>query len=304
MLSRRRCLVLVMAGLVAAMMLGHAVPALAQTNKADEEKVVAQAEKKNPEEKVKPEEKGNPEEKGTTKGESARAPSTVSILLGIIIGALLVGGGLLARARATSVGPASSEEAASFVDVVRRVVIRPVEFFASLPRGGNLLNPLLFALICTEISAVLGWLLVLFGVGSEPGVNPNPQNLGLPSILTPGSPVVSVILALIGGAIGIFLASIIQQLLVRLIVGARNSGYAATFRVASYTQVTSLVNWVPIVGPLLALYGIYLSIVGIREMHGTTMGKAALVVLIPFAVVLVVVLVILLAVGAMSLFQR
>jgi hypothetical protein len=151
------------------------------------------------------------------------------------------------------------------VDVVRWVVLRPVEFFAGLPRGGNLLNPLLFALICTEISAVLGWLLVLVGVGSGPGGNPNPQNLGLPSIFTPGSPVVSVILALIGGAIGIFLAAIIQQLLVRLIVGARNSGYAATFRVASYTQVTSLVNWIPILGSLLALYGIYLSIVGIRE---------------------------------------
>jgi hypothetical protein len=76
----------------------------------------------------------------------------------------------------------------------------------------------------------------------------------------------------------------IQQLLVRLIVGANNSGFGSTFRVASYTQVTSLVNWIPIVGPLLALYGLYLSIVGIREMHNTTTGKAALVILIPFAV--------------------
>ena len=294
MLSRRRCLVLVTAAFAVAMMVGHAVPTLAQTNKADEGKVVAQAEKKNPED------KGKPEEKGTIKGGSAPAPSTGSILLGVVVGALLTGGGLLARTRISRVGPASSEEAAGFVDVGRRVVLRPVEFFASLPRGGNLLNPLLFALICTEISAVLGWLLVLVGVGSGPGVNPNPQNLGIPSILTPGSPVASVILALIGGAIGIFLAAIIQQLLVRLVVGPRNSGYEATFRVASYTQVTSLVNWVPIIGPLLALYGIYLSIVGIREMHGTTTGKAALVVLIPFAVVLVV----LLTVGAMLLFQR
>ena len=297
-LNRRRCLGLVTVALAAAMMAGPTIPALAQTNKADQEKLVAQAEKKNPEEKVKPEGKGVPKE------ESAPAPSTGSILLGMVIGALITGGGLLARARVSRVGPASSEEAAGFVDVVRRVVLRPVEFFASLPRGGNLLNPLLFALICTEISAILGWLLVLVGVGSEPGVNPNPQNLGLPSILTPGSPVVSVILALIGGAIGIFLAAIIQQLLVRLIVGARNSGYGATFRVASYTQVTSLVNWIPLIGPLLALYGIYLSIVGIREMHGTTTGRAALVVLIPFAVVLVVVLVVLLTVGAMLLFQR
>lgn len=133
--------------------------------------------------------------------------------------------------------------------------------------------------------------------------NPNPQNLGFPSVFTPASPVVSVIMALIGGAISIFLAALIQQILVRLIVGARNSGYGATFRVASYTQVTSLVNWIPIVGPLLALYGIYLAIVGIREVHGTTTGRAALVVLIPFAVA-VLVLVVLIAVGAALFAQR
>ena len=56
-------------------------------------------------------------------------------------------------------------------------------------------------------------------------------------------------------------------------MGATNSGFQATFRVASYTQVTSLVNWIPLIGPLLTLYGVYLSIVGIREMHETTMGN-------------------------------
>jgi len=175
----------------------------------------------------------------------------------------------------------------SFIDVVRRVVLHPVGFFRGLPLGGSFVNPLVFALICIEISAILGALLVLGGVGTSPGFNPNPQNVGVPSIFAPGSPVASIILAPIGGAVGVLVAALIQQLLVRLIVGARNSGFGATFRVASYTQVTSLVNWVPIVGPLLALYGIYLSVVGIREMHGTTTGKAALVVLIPFVVVVV-----------------
>jgi hypothetical protein len=84
---------------------------------------------------------------------------------------------------------------------------------------------------------------------------------------------------------------------VRLVVGQNNSGFASTFGVASYTQVTGLVNWIPIVGPLIALYGLYLSVVGIREVHGTTTGKAALVVLIPFAVVLVVAFIVLAWVG-------
>ena len=87
-------------------------------------------------------------------------------------------------------------------------------------------------------------------------------------------------------------------------MGENNSGFVSTFRVASYTQVTGLVNWVPIVGPLVALYGLYLSILGIREVHGTSTGKAALVVLIPFAVVLVVALIVLAWVGFTIFNQR
>lgn len=189
-----------------------------------------------------------------------------------------------------------SDPVNSFVDVVRRVVLRPSRFFAELPRRGDFAGPLVFALICIEISVILGVILgelfLLLQVGSRhPGFNPNPQNLWFPSIFLPETPLLSIIIAPIGGAIGIVVAAGVQQLLVRLVVGERNSGFGATFRVASYTQVTGLVNWIPIIGPLLALYGLYLSIVGIREMHGTTTAKAAMVVLIPFAVAFLVALV-------------
>jgi hypothetical protein len=191
----------------------------------------------------------------------------------------------------------------SFADVVKRVVLQPVRYFAGVPRSGSLLNPLVFALVCVVISAILSALLVLAGVQQNPGLNPNPQN-AIPSVFAPGSAVLGVLFAPIGGAIGLFVVAAIQQLLVRLIVGANNSGFGATFRVASYTQVTSLVNWIPIVGPLVALYGLYLSVVGIREVHATTTGKSALVVLIPFAVVLVVALIVVAAAGIAVLSQR
>ena len=189
-----------------------------------------------------------------------------------------------------------SNPANSFVDVARRVVLQPVRFFAGLPRGGNLLNPLVFALVCIVVSAILSGLLVLLGVQQNPGFNPNPQN-AIPSTFAPTSALASILFAPIGGAIGIFVAAAIQQLLVRLVVGENNRGFASTFKVASYTQVTALVNWVPVIGPLVALYGLYLSIVGIREIHGTTTGKAALVILIPFLVVLAVAVILLAWVG-------
>ena len=189
-----------------------------------------------------------------------------------------------------------SNPANSFVDVARRVVLQPVRFFGGLPRDQNLLNPLVFALVCIVVSAILSGLLVLLGVQQNPGFNPNPQN-AIPSTFAPTSALASILFAPIGGAIGIFVAAAVQQLLVRLVVGENNQGFASTFKVASYTQVTALVNWVPVIGPLVALYGLYLSIVGIREIHGTTTGKAALVVLIPFLVVLVVAVIALAWVG-------
>jgi hypothetical protein len=183
----------------------------------------------------------------------------------------------------------------SFVDTVRRVVLQPVGFFAALPRSGSLLNPLIFALICTEISVILGGILGLVGVreGFVAG-----YGFQVPENQDFGEFIGSVIFAPIGGVIGVFVVAGIGQLVVRLVVGATNSGFGATFRVASYTGVTSLVSWIPIIGGILALYGIYLAVVGIREMHGTTTGKALLVVLIPVIVVVVLALLGLLVVGA------
>ena len=183
----------------------------------------------------------------------------------------------------------------SFADVVRRVVLQPVGFFAGLPRRGSLLNPLVFALICTEIAAIVGGILSLAGVGGAFVTGYGfqaPENQGL------GEFIGSVVFAPMGGAIGVFVVAGIAHLLVRLVVGANNAGFGATFRVAAYTSVTSLVSWIPFVGGLLALYGIYLSVVGIREMHNTTTGKALVVVVLPALVIVVLALLGLLVAGA------
>jgi hypothetical protein len=163
----------------------------------------------------------------------------------------------------------------TFIATVQAVVLRPVDFFRGILRQGDLINPLIFALICYEVYAIVGGLLRLVGFGAS-----NQNFVGF---------LVSIILAPFFAAIGLFIGAGILHLLVILIVGSRNSGFEATFRVAAYSAVTSLVSWIPYIGGLLSLYGIYLGIVGIREVHNTTTGKAALVVLIPAAIVLLLV---------------
>ena len=171
----------------------------------------------------------------------------------------------------------------SFINTVRNVVTAPVGFYRSIPTRGNLLNPLIFAIICYEVSAILGGLLSLAGVYGSEGF---------------GSYIVSLILAPIFAAIGLFIGAGILHLLVMLIIGSRNAGFEGTVRVSAYASVTSLVSWIPVIGWIASLYGIYLAIVGIREVHSTTTGKAAIVVLIPAVVVLLLVLAIIAAVGA------
>jgi hypothetical protein len=190
----------------------------------------------------------------------------------------------------------ASNPVASFTDVVRRVVARPAEFFSGIPRRGNYLAPLVFALICIEISTILGGLLRL---AWQPEMTGGVRFQGIAYGF--GDFIADVILTPIGAAIGLFVFAAIAHLLVMLFVGQGNSGYESTFRVVCYVSVTSLVNWIPLIGGLLALYGLYLAVVGIREMHSTTTGRAALVVLLPIGVILLLVLIIVLVAGAVIL---
>jgi hypothetical protein len=170
----------------------------------------------------------------------------------------------------------------SFISTVQRVVLQPVDFFRGIPRQGDFINPLIFAIICYAVAGILGGLISLAFTSR-----------GFIGFIS------SIIFEPIAGVIGLFIVAGILYLLVMLIIGSGNAGYEATFRVLAYSSVVNLVSWIPIIGGILSLYALYLGIVGIREVHTTTTGKAALVVLIPAAVVLLIVFLI---VGAAALF--
>jgi hypothetical protein len=174
----------------------------------------------------------------------------------------------------------------SFVDVVRRVVFQPTAFFAGLPRQGNLLNPLVFALICIEISVILVGLLTFVDVpGGITWMFGVREDQGFLAFLG------GLVIAPLAGTVGIFLTALVTHLLVVLVVGSGHSGFGSTFRIVAYSSVTGLVGWIPFVGWLASLYRLYLATVGIRETHATTTGRALLVVLLPAILILVLVLV-------------
>ena len=194
--------------------------------------------------------------------------------------------GASAGARAQGGDYNLSDPVGSFVDVVRRVVFQPTAFFAGLPRQGSFLNPLVFALICIEISVILVGLLTFIDVpGGITWLFGARGDQGFLAFLG------GLVIAPIAGAVGIFLTALVTHLLVILVVGSGHSGFGSTFRIVAYSSVTSLVGWIPFIGWLASLYRLYLATVGIREMHATTTGRALLVVLLPAILILVLVVV-------------
>ena len=172
----------------------------------------------------------------------------------------------------------------SFSSTVQRVVLQPADFFRGIRRQGDFLNPLIFAIICTAISALLSGIIAVLIAA----VGAGDQGFGAAAVGFFGG----VILAPIYTAVGLFIGAGIFHLLVMLLVRPSNAGFEATFRVVAYASVTQLVSWlavIPILGILVSLivglYGLFLAVVGIREVHSTTTGTAALVVLIPAVVV-------------------
>ena len=175
----------------------------------------------------------------------------------------------------TNLGP-------SFVQTVREVLLNPVGFFRGIRRQGDFVNPLIFAIICALASGVIGGILgFLISLATGNGIGSSFASLVGTILFTP-----------IFTAIGLFIAAAIYHLLVLLLGGPSHQGYEATFRVVAYASVLQLFSWlgvIPILGALvllaIAVYNVVLSVLGIREMHGTTTGRAVAIVLIPVVVV-------------------
>lgn len=184
----------------------------------------------------------------------------------------------------------------SFISTVRALVLDPVAFFRGIPRQGSVVNPLLFVVVCALVSGILSGIM-----GFLVSLSSRSQDFGgaLANLIG------GIILAPIGALIALFIASGVFHLFVLLLVRPRNAGFEATLRVVSYSSVTRLISWIPIIGWIVGfVWGIVLWIFGIREVHATTTGKAALVVLIPVVVLLILgLLLIAIGIGAALFFS-
>jgi len=169
-----------------------------------------------------------------------------------------------------------------FLKTVKTVLITPSDFFRNMRVDGGLTDPLLFAMIIGMIGLMFlsVWDILLH----------NPlRNFMTPEIKAAADSGMSTGFASPVGAammpflliLWIFLATGMLHLFLMIVRGAK-AGFEATFRVVSYSVSPFLFMAIPYCGMLISMIWVLtLVVIGLREAHETSGGRASIAVLFP-----------------------
>ena len=165
-------------------------------------------------------------------------------------------------------------------------VFHPTSFFKRMPREFDFGWVLGYYLVIGVIGAGLGlfWEMVL---------GPSPFSSMMAATGDAPNPAVDFLMSPLWLLLGLFVAAGVIHLFL-MMFGAAKHGYGATARVFCFAAGPVLFEVVPYVGSMVAgVWGIVITIIGLREAHETTTGRAVAAILIPtfFLVLLFVLLV-------------
>jgi hypothetical protein len=210
-------------------------------------------------------------------------------------------------------GSAPSEPIRQYFEDLKQVLLKPHQFFRRMPRNGGLVHPLAFALIAHWIGSAIAFLWHTVSLSTSEaffdrwsGYFNNDQIdvirrstpwesarhlfmhwfWGMGSVI--GDPFLTLILVLIKGVF-VFLGA-------RLLVGVMTDApavpesaqqrhevtYESAVRIIAYGTVASIFLAIPGFGTLIAwAYGLYISVVGAKEIYQIGSGRALTIVLFP-----------------------
>ncbi len=160
---------------------------------------------------------------------------------------------------------------------VKRVLLGPGLFFARMPTGLGLGQPLMFAVVMGILSSFFFWMWNLVGSPLEIGSHDDlPLVLRL-SVLT----TFNFIFAPLTTLVSVFLSAALSHLGLILFAGNR-FGFEATFRVATYAHAVWLVVVIPFCGVVAApFWWLAVLIIGLARIHDVDAWRAVLAVLLP-----------------------
>jgi hypothetical protein len=162
-------------------------------------------------------------------------------------------------------------------ETVKKVLLEPEPTFNGADKQIGIGPSMIFGISLGVAGAMIGQLYQLaFGsaLGKLAGNDAVAESMTSNLVMLVVMPVLIVILLFVW-------AGIVHVCL--MMVGGANRGFEATFRACAYgTGAVAPMQLVPFVGGMVGgIWGLVVEIIGLRELHGTTSGKAAAAVLVP-----------------------
>lgn len=163
----------------------------------------------------------------------------------------------------------------AFIQTATNCLFNPSYFFSHLPINRGLSNPILFSIFSMLVGALFSyvWTSVYYGTGGIFYFF-----LAIPFIVIIGGITIPIFLFIWGGLVHLALT----------IVGGAKEGFEATFRSVSYSSVTQVFNAIPVIGSIASLWGLVLTVIGLRETHKTSTGKSIIAVILPLIMVILI----------------
>jgi hypothetical protein len=168
------------------------------------------------------------------------------------------------------------------LETLQEVLLSPQTTFARMPTTGGFGKPLtyyvLLTWICATISCVYSLVFYL--------LQPDTTGHGHDEVLIQATTTVTfLVIGPVFMALGSFLCAGIWHLGL-ILAGGKSKPFEATYRVVCYAAgSTSVLLLLPCCGFVVEVFWkLYVLIVGLREVHGTTTGRAVVAVLLPLLV--------------------
>lgn len=157
-------------------------------------------------------------------------------------------------------------------------VFHPSTFFNQTPTDAGIGKPLLYAIIVGSIGtiAVNFWLIMLIPMFPQP-----PGNMAMFPTLS-----ISIFFQILMAPIQVIIYSFIYTAILHLslmIIKGNEQGFEATYRTVTYSMSTYWFNLIPFClgAPVGAIWQIVLTIIGLKETHGISTGKAVVAWILP-----------------------
>lgn len=165
---------------------------------------------------------------------------------------------------------------------LKETLFTPTEFFRKMNVTGGIADPLLYAMIVGVVGIMVSYVWQVLFQDAFLGYLPSDVKgtVGIGSLGNIGLAFVAIIVPFVV-IISLFLWSGVLHLLLLIVRGA-NNGFEATFRAVAYSSSTFIFLTIPFCGwPLYWVWRMVIAIIGLKEAHGTSGGKASFAVLFP-----------------------